>query len=98
MYQALQSLPRHKLYGGSRWGRPLVSAPGHYLYRIWARRGYRAPVFPNDLLPRLLTNDEWVRIERGLSQRITALNLFLKDLYHEGRILNDGVYSPRNHL
>src|SRR6202035_4071890 len=48
-------------------------------------------IFPNDLLPRILTNDEWIRIERGLTQRITALNLFLKDLYHEGRILNDGV-------
>ena len=34
---------------------------------------------------------EWTRIESGLTQRITALNLFLKDLYHEGRILNDGV-------
>src|SRR6185369_9019932 len=48
-------------------------------------------IFPNDLLPRILTRDEWARIERGLEQRITALNLFLKDVYHEGKILNDGV-------
>ena len=43
------------------------------------------------LLPRIITATEWARIERGLTQRITALNLFLKDVYHEGRILNDGV-------
>lgn len=48
-------------------------------------------IFPNDLLPRILTNDEWSRIERGLIQRITALNLFLHDIYQSGRILNDRV-------
>jgi uncharacterized circularly permuted ATP-grasp superfamily protein len=48
-------------------------------------------IFPYDLLPRILTSAEWTIIERGLQQRITALNLFLKDLYHDGKILNDGV-------
>ena len=48
-------------------------------------------IFPHDLLPRILTASEWETIERGLTQRITALNLFLKDVYHEGRILEDGV-------
>jgi len=48
-------------------------------------------VFPNDLLPRIIPAEEWGKIERGLTQRITALNLFLEDLYHHGRILADGV-------
>src|SRR5204862_866238 len=48
-------------------------------------------VFPNDLLPRIISGDEWHIIERGLTQRITALNLFLQDIYHQGRILADGV-------
>ncbi len=48
-------------------------------------------VFPNDLLPRIVPGEEWQRIERGLTQRITALNLFLQDIYHQGRILADGV-------
>src|ERR1700736_4143320 len=47
--------------------------------------------FPYDLLPRLITSAEWNLIERGLTQRITALNLFLRDIYHEGRILSDGI-------
>ena len=48
-------------------------------------------VFPNDLLPRIIPGQEWQRIEQGLTQRITALNLFLQDIYHEGRILTDGI-------
>ena len=52
-------------------------------------------IFPYDLLPRIITSAEWEMVERGLAQRITALNLFLRDIYHEGKILNDGVV-PRD--
>ena len=48
-------------------------------------------IFPYDLLPRIITAAEWARVERGLTQRITALNLFLKDIYNDGRILKDNV-------
>ena len=48
-------------------------------------------VFPNDLLPRIIPNQEWRKIESGLTQRIAALNLFLEDVYHRGRILADGI-------
>lgn len=48
-------------------------------------------IFPYDLLPRVITADEWTTLERGLKQRITALNLFLKDIYHDGKILADKV-------
>src|SRR5271156_2823715 len=48
-------------------------------------------VFPNDLLPRIIPHHEWRKIEAGLTQRMTALNLFLEDIYHGGRILADGI-------
>lgn len=48
-------------------------------------------IFPYDVLPRLVTAAEWDTLERGLAQRITALNLFLGDLYHDAKILSDGV-------
>ncbi len=48
-------------------------------------------IFPYDLLPRIITANEWTTLERGLTQRITALNLFLEDLYHDGHILKDGL-------
>ncbi len=48
-------------------------------------------IFPFDLIPRIIPDAEWQTIERGLTQRIIALNLFLHDIYHEGRIMKDGV-------
>ncbi len=48
-------------------------------------------IFPFDIVPRILAADEWQRIELGLKQRITALNLFIDDIYHEHRIIKDGV-------
>ncbi|MCA9955910.1 MAG: circularly permuted type 2 ATP-grasp protein [Ardenticatenaceae bacterium] len=51
-------------------------------------------IFPYDLLPRIIISDEWQTIESGLIQRITALNLFLKDVYHNGRILREGIVPP----
>src|SRR4051794_28914071 len=48
-------------------------------------------IFPFDLVPRIIPASEWAQIERGLIQRITALNLFLHDIYHEQRIVKDGV-------
>ena len=51
-------------------------------------------ILPFDLIPRLILPEEWRRIERGLEQRVRALNLFLHDIYHEQRILADGVIDP----
>ena len=48
-------------------------------------------IFPFDLVPRIIPAKEWTLIERGLTQRITALNLFLHDIYHGQNILRDGV-------
>ncbi len=54
-------------------------------------------IFPYDLVPRVLTDAEWQTIERGLTQRILALNLFLKDIYGPGRVLAEGIL-PRELL
>jgi uncharacterized circularly permuted ATP-grasp superfamily protein len=48
-------------------------------------------IFPYDLLPRIISADEWTTLEDGLKQRILALNLFIRDVYHEGKIFTSGV-------
>jgi uncharacterized circularly permuted ATP-grasp superfamily protein len=48
-------------------------------------------IFPFDLIPRIISAAEWKKIESGLEQRITALNLFLHDIYHGQSILRDRV-------
>ena len=52
-------------------------------------------ILPFDVIPRIISAAEWDRIERGLKQRIHALNLFLDDIYHEQKILRDGIV-PRD--
>ncbi|HTI71359.1 MAG TPA: circularly permuted type 2 ATP-grasp protein [Candidatus Limnocylindria bacterium] len=51
-------------------------------------------IFPFDIMPRIIPSAEWEKLEAGLVQRITALNLFLHDIYHEQKILKDGVIPP----
>src|SRR5271170_5517235 len=46
-------------------------------------------LFPFDLIPRILPRSEWNRIDRGLSQRVIALNLFLQDVYGKQCIFRD---------
>ena len=48
-------------------------------------------IFPFDMVPRIIPSGEWAGIEAGLRQRIEALNLFIDDLYHDQKILKDGV-------
>ena len=60
-------------------------------FTVYGREEGTERIFPYDLLPRIVTASEWNCISRGLTQRITALNLFLRDIYHEGKILNDGI-------
>jgi uncharacterized circularly permuted ATP-grasp superfamily protein len=48
-------------------------------------------VWPFDIIPRILDKQEWDVIERGLKQRIGALNLFIDDIYHNRKIVRDGV-------
>ena len=60
-------------------------------FTVYGRNEGTERIFPHDLLPRVITRAEWDTIERGLTQRIVALNLFLKDVYNERRILRDRV-------
>src|ERR1700727_1507482 len=50
-------------------------------FTVYGRDEGTERIFPYDLLPRLISAEEWNRIERGLTQRITALNHFLRDVY-----------------
>ncbi|WEK37936.1 MAG: circularly permuted type 2 ATP-grasp protein [Candidatus Pseudobacter hemicellulosilyticus] len=48
-------------------------------------------IFPFDIIPRIITGTEWAYIEKGIAQRLKALNLFLKDVYNEQFIIKDGI-------
>ena len=48
--------------------------------------------WPFDIVPRIIAADEWRLIERGLVQRLRAINMFIDDVYHEQRVIHDGVF------
>jgi len=90
LLKVLSGLPREELQ------RRKHSADVSFLmqgitFTVYGREEGTERIFPYDLIPRLVTGEEWEVIERGLTQRITALNLFLHDVYHEGKILAQGV-------
>lgn len=48
-------------------------------------------IFPFDIIPRIITGKEWDTVERGIKQRLKALNLFLKDIYNEQQIVKENI-------
>ena len=60
-------------------------------FNVYGDSGGTERIFPFDLIPRIVRAEEWSWIERGLKQRIRALNLFIDDIYHDQKILKDKV-------
>jgi uncharacterized circularly permuted ATP-grasp superfamily protein len=90
LFKALLDLPAEELRRRKQ-ASDLTFLNQGITFTVYGREEGTERIFPHDLLPRIITHQEWSTIERGLTQRITALNLFLKDIYHEGKILNDRI-------
>src|SRR5262245_7371317 len=58
-------------------------------FTVYGHEAGTEKVWPFDIVPRIIEAGEWDHIERGLRQRITALNLFIDDIYHQQRIVKD---------
>jgi uncharacterized circularly permuted ATP-grasp superfamily protein len=85
----------------TQWGLPDLERRRHVAdvmmrqqgitFTVYGREQGVERIMPFDPVPRLVSAEEWERIERGLQQRVRALNLFLRDVYHERLILKDRV-------
>jgi uncharacterized circularly permuted ATP-grasp superfamily protein len=64
-------------------------------FTVYAEKDVTDRILPFDVIPRVLSAAEWRHVEAGVIQRVTALNLFLADVYHGQKILADGVV-PRD--
>jgi uncharacterized circularly permuted ATP-grasp superfamily protein len=60
-------------------------------FNVYGAEGGTERIWPFDMVPRIVAAKEWERLEQGLKQRIRALNLFIDDIYHEQKIVRDGV-------
>ncbi len=90
MVQKIQSLPRGELRRRQQAAESVLLAKG-VTFSVYGNEAGIEKIFPFDAVPRLIELSDWERIERGLCQRVTALNLFVHDIYHEQKILRDGV-------
>lgn len=61
-------------------------------FTVYTEGGSIDRAWPFDIVPRIIPKQEWDRAEAGLKQRVQALNLFIDDLYHEQKIIKDGVF------
>ena len=60
-------------------------------FTVYGEKSGTEKIFPFDMIPRIIDPTDWDKIERGLIQRIQALNLFIDDIYHDQKILKDKV-------
>ena len=60
-------------------------------FGIYKNNEFKEQLFPFDAIPRVIEHDEFEYLEKGLKQRVIALNLFLKDIYSGKKIVKDGV-------
>ena len=67
-------------------------------FAVYGEQAGTERLIPFDLVPRIIPADEWARLEAGLAQRVRALNLFLRDIYHEQAILRANVIPPERVL
>jgi uncharacterized circularly permuted ATP-grasp superfamily protein len=61
-------------------------------FTVYTEAGNIDRAWPFDVIPRVISTQEWQRISNGLTQRLTALNLFIDDLYGAAKVVKDGVF------
>lgn len=67
-------------------------------FAVYGEEAGTERLIPFDLIPRILPQAEWMLLAKGLAQRVLALNMFLRDIYHEQAILREGIVPPRKVL
>src|SRR5258706_14863332 len=90
LLETIQSLEEGQLERCQRAAERLLLQLG-ITFNVYGDSSGTERIFPFDLIPRIVRAEEWNWIERGLKQRIHALNQFIDDIYHEQKIINDKV-------
>lgn len=90
IYEFLQAIPLDELNKKEELAKRLFMSQG-ITFTVYSSGEGIEKIFPFDIIPRIVTASEWDQIERGIKQRLRALNLFLKDVYHNQFIIKDGI-------
>jgi uncharacterized circularly permuted ATP-grasp superfamily protein len=90
LVQVIDALPEGELLRRQRSAERALLNMG-ITFNVYGDSAGAERIFPFDLVPRIVAASEWQTIERGLKQRIHALNLFIDDVYHGQKIVKDGI-------
>jgi len=90
LFETLQQLHINTLLDKDKQASELFMNQG-ITFTVYSENEGIERIFPYDIIPRIITAAEWDHIERGIKQRLTALNLFLKDIYNDRQIVNDKI-------
>ncbi len=94
LYEKISSLPSSEVLARQAAAEQALYDMG-ITFTVYGHEDGTEKIFPFDIVPRIIEADAWNALERGLAQRIRALNLFIADVYGKGRIMADGVV-PRS--
>src|ERR671924_2255492 len=90
LVQRIASLPAGELLQRQRAAEQSLLHLG-ITFNVYGDAAGTERIFPFDVIPRIVEAADWTLIERGLKQRIQALNLFIDDIYQAQHIINDGI-------
>jgi uncharacterized circularly permuted ATP-grasp superfamily protein len=90
VFNFLRNIPGDELSKKEELAKKLFMSQG-ITFTVYSSGEGIEKIFPFDIIPRIITAEEWSFIERGIKQRLRALNLFLKDVYNHQFILKDGI-------
>jgi uncharacterized circularly permuted ATP-grasp superfamily protein len=90
VYDFLRQIPLDELNKKEELAKRLFMSQG-ITFTVYSSGEGIEKIFPFDFIPRIVTASEWDLIDQGIKQRLKALNLFLKDVYHDQFIIKDGI-------
>lgn len=91
---AIEGLPPVEMTHKDEMAKKLFMSQG-ITFTVYSSGEGIEKIFPFDIIPRIITSDEWSHIEAGIKQRLRALNIFLKDIYHQQFIVHDGIIPAK---
>lgn len=90
LQQRIDSLPDGELFRRQQAAERALLHMG-ITFNVYGDSAGTEKIFPFDIIPRIINAREWEQLERGLKQRVHALNLFIDDIYHDQKILKDKI-------
>ncbi|MGZ3306106.1 MAG: circularly permuted type 2 ATP-grasp protein, partial [Asticcacaulis sp.] len=90
LVEQLETLTRAELKRKQKQAEDILYQSGN-TFNVYGDKKGTEKILPFDIIPRMVQARDWTRLERGIAQRITALNLFIQDIYNDQKIIKDGV-------